>query len=252
MIEIIPASVFNSPAEVITNTVNCEGVMGAGLALEMALRHPELDQDYQQRCARQKVEIGRPYLFPVQGCAYRAVLNFPTKKSWRFPSQLSWIQQGLVYVAAQYSRAKPPIRSLALPQLGCDKGGLNWDEVCALVNRHLGMLPDLDVFLCLDTAPAQGSEAAMLDAFRADQEAGSFPAFLKGAALRAILAAEVPNRFRNLATISGVGKQSYQRLFQHYYLQQSLHPLVEATPSQLSLLDLQQQANNEAAASLST
>ena len=237
MIEVIPASVFNSPAEVITNTVNCEGVMGAGLALEVSLRHPELDLDYQERCQQNRVEIGRPYLFPVQGCAYRGVLNFPTKKSWRFPSQLSWIEQGLAYVAANHARAQPPIRSLALPQLGCDKGGLDWAKVSALVERQLGPLPDLQVYLCLDTAPAQGVEAAMLQAFRADQVAQSLPPCLKGSALRALLAAEVPNRFRQLATITGVGKQSYQRLFQHYFRIQAAEPLALAEPNQLSLLD---------------
>ena len=240
MIEVIPASVFNSPAEVITNTVNCEGVMGAGLALEVALRHPELDADYQQRCQLGKVEIGRPYLFPVQDCTYQAVLNFPTKKSWRFPSQLAWIEQGLAYVGANYARAKPPIRSLALPQLGCDKGGLAWDEVRSLIHRQLAPLPELQVYLCLDTVPAQGCEAAMLDAYSADHRARSLPPFLRAASQRALLTADVPSRFRQLAQIPGVGKQSYQRLFQHYYRQ--LHAFStrqEQEPSQLSLLELQ-------------
>lgn len=239
MIEVIPASVFNSPAQVITNTVNCEGVMGAGLALEVALRHPELDVDYQQRCQQHKVEIGRPYLFSVPDCSYQAVLNFPTKKSWRFPSQLGWIEQGLAYVAANYARAKPPIRSLALPQLGCDKGGLNWDEVQALIYRQLAPLPDLDVYLCLDTAPAQGCEAVMLDAYSTDHSAQTLPPFLRAAARRTLLAAAVPSRFRQLAQVPGVGKQTYERLFQHYYFQlHSLGTSEEQEASQLSLLEL--------------
>ena len=240
MIEVIPSSVFNSPAEVITNTVNCEGVMGAGLALEVALRHPDLDANYQQRCQQQSVAIGRPYLFPVQDCPYRAVLNFPTKKSWRFPSKLDWIEQGLAYIAAHHSRAQPPLRSLALPQLGCDKGGLDWDEVQPLIHRHLSLLPDLHVYLCLDTAPAQGCEAAMLEAYRADHSAQTLPPFLRGTVQQALLAAAIPARFRQLAQIAGVGKQSYQRLFQHYYLQQrSRSVMQEQEPAQLSLLDLQ-------------
>ena len=55
--------------------------------------------------------------------------------------------------------------------------------------------------------------------------------------MRALLAAEVPNRFRQLATITGVGKQSYQRLFQHYFRIQAAEPLALAEPNQLSLLD---------------
>ncbi len=210
-------SVFNSPAAVITNTVNCQGVMGAGLALEMALRHPDLEADYQLRCKAGAVQIGRSYLFPVSGCPYRAVLNFPTKQQWRFPSRLAWIEQGLAYIASHYVQATPPISSLALPRLGCDKGGLEWQQVQPLIEKHLADLPGLSVYLCADTAPANGTEGVMLTAFARDQQASELPAFLKGKARQALLSASLPPRFRQLAEISGVGKQSYARLFQHYY-----------------------------------
>jgi O-acetyl-ADP-ribose deacetylase (regulator of RNase III) len=228
MIHQIEESVFNSPAAVITNTVNCEGVMGAGLALEMALRHPDLEADYQLRCKAGAVEIGRPYLFQVPGCSYRAVLNFPTKQHWRFPSRLAWIEQGLHYIASHYAQATPPITSLALPRLGCDKGGLEWPQVQTLIEQHLADLPDINVYLCADSAPAAGTEAVMLAAFTRDQQTSELPAFLKGKARQALQSSPVPPRFRQLAAISGVGKQSYARLFQHYYL------LGDA--SQLSLL----------------
>lgn len=217
MIHPFEGSVFNSPAEVVTNTVNCEGVMGAGLALEFALRHPELEQDYQERCEEGGVQIGRPYLFPVSGAEYRAVLNFPTKKHWRFPSQLSWIEQGLAYIAQNYRRASPPIRSLALPHLGCDRGGLDWSDVRQRIEHHLADLADLPVYLCDDTAAAAGREAQMLRALARDIEAQDLPAFLKGKARTALLQAEAPERFRHLPAIPGVGKQSYARLFQHYH-----------------------------------
>ena len=88
MIQTTKSSVFNTPATVVTNTVNCEGVMGAGLALEFSLRHPELEQEYAQRCSSGEVRIGRPYLQSVSNAPYQAVLQFPTKQSWRFPSRL--------------------------------------------------------------------------------------------------------------------------------------------------------------------
>lgn len=211
------SSVFNTPAEVVTNTVNCQGVMGAGLALEFALRHPDLDADYQQRCADGKVQTGRPYISPVTAAGYRAVLNFPTKRHWRFPSRLEWIDQGLAYIAAHYRQAIPPISSLALPRLGCDKGGLDWQQVEPLIIRHLADLPGLTVYLCADSSPAQGDEAMMLHSFARDQQCGELPPFLKGRARKALLSAAVPARFRQLAAISGVGRQSYAQLFQHYF-----------------------------------
>lgn len=230
MIELTESSVFNTPAEVVANTVNCEGAMGAGLALEFALRHPELETDYQQRCQEGSVQIGRPYLFNVTGVPYRAVLNFPTKKLWRFPSQLSWIDQGVSYISQHYNRAIPAIRSLALPRLGCDKGSLDWEEVCPLIKKHLADLPELTVYLCADTAAPAGIEAEMLAAFARDQQASELPPILKGRARNALLSAKVPPRFRLLAGISGVGKQSYAQLFQHYYQRRD--------QTQLSLLSI--------------
>lgn len=233
MIHDTAASVFNTSAEVVANTVNCEGVMGAGLALEFALRHPDLEADYQLRCQAGSVQIGRPYLFPrAPGSAvgYRAVLNVPTKQHWRFPSRLGWIEQDLAYIASHYLQATPPITSLALPRLGCDKGGLEWAEVRPLIERHLGDLPGLTVYLCADTAPAEGNEAVMLAAFARDQQASELPPFLKCKARQALLQASVPARFRQLASISGVGKQSYARLFQHYYR--------HGDAAQLSLMDV--------------
>jgi O-acetyl-ADP-ribose deacetylase (regulator of RNase III) len=217
MIHLLEQSVFNSAAGVVANTINCEGVMGAGLALEFALRHPDLEADYQLRCRAGAVQIGRPYLFPVAGCSYRAVLNIPTKQLWRFPSRLSWIEQALAYIASHYNQATPPITSLALPRLGCDKGGLEWVDVRALIESHLADLPDLTVYCCADTASAEGTEALMLAALARDQRSGELPSFLKGKARQALLEAELPSRFRQLAAISGVGKQSYARLLQHYY-----------------------------------
>jgi O-acetyl-ADP-ribose deacetylase (regulator of RNase III) len=217
MIHLTEQSVFNSPAAVITNTVNCEGFMGAGLALEMALRHPDLEADYQLRCKAGAMQIGRPYLYPVSSRGYRAVLNFPTKQHWRFPSRLAWIEQGLAYIASNYAKASPPITSLALPRLGCDKGGLDWQQVQPLIEKHLADLPGLSVYLCSDSAPASGSEAVMLAAFARDQQGNELPPFLKGKARKALQSSPVPPRFRQLAAISGVGKQSYARLFQHYY-----------------------------------
>ncbi len=40
MIQYIQGNLFNSPAQVLTNAVNCVGVMGKGIALEFKKRYP--------------------------------------------------------------------------------------------------------------------------------------------------------------------------------------------------------------------
>ena len=54
------------------------------------------------------------------------VLNFPTKKHWRNPSKLEYIEMGLKKFVATYEEKE--ITSIAFPQLGCGLGGLNWEK----------------------------------------------------------------------------------------------------------------------------
>lgn len=135
-------NIFNSNAQVITNTVNCVGVMGKGLALEFKNRFPSMFADYQKKCLQHEVKIDRPYLWNGESTQ---VLNFPTKKHWKDKSNLGDIKKGLQYLADNYDELG--ISSIALPPLGCGLGGLNWNDVKALIDETLGGIPDLDVFV---------------------------------------------------------------------------------------------------------
>ena len=56
-------NIFNSSAQVITNTVNCVGVMGKGLALSYKKKFPEMFYDYKVKCDKGEVTPGQPYLW---------------------------------------------------------------------------------------------------------------------------------------------------------------------------------------------
>ncbi len=147
MITYIEKNIFQSPAQVLTNTVNCVGVMGKGLALEFKNRHPAMFDDYKRRCDRGEVRPGFPYLWENDRAQ---VLNFPTKRHWRDDSRLEDIEAGLKYLADHYKDMG--IYTLALPQLGCGNGGLQWSDVRPLIDKYLANLPDLEVFVYVATA----------------------------------------------------------------------------------------------------
>lgn len=42
MITLKYGNIFNTKADTIVNTINCVGVMGAGIAYEFRLRYPEM------------------------------------------------------------------------------------------------------------------------------------------------------------------------------------------------------------------
>lgn len=129
-------SLLESQAQTIVNTVNTVGVMGKGLAWELKKRHPEMFKAYKKICEERLLDIGRLWLWrgPAQW-----VLNFPTKKHWRRPSELSFIEAGLEKFASEYE--KQGIREIAFPRLGCGNGGLDWDTVQPIMHKYLADLP---------------------------------------------------------------------------------------------------------------
>jgi O-acetyl-ADP-ribose deacetylase (regulator of RNase III) len=128
----------------LVNTVNVVGVMGKGIAKDFKIIFPEMFQEYQILCEKKKIDIGKLHLWRGP---HKWVLNFPTKKDWRYPSKPEYIEAGLKTFVAGYGRNS--ISSVAFPQLGCGHGELDWEkQVRPLLERHLSNLP-VEVFIHL-------------------------------------------------------------------------------------------------------
>lgn len=137
----IHGNIFTTTTEVLVNTVNCVGVMGAGVALECRYRFPGLFEFYEPFCLSGDLTPGKLLLYRE---SRPQVLCFPTKRHWKDPSKLEYVTAGLAKFAETYRDRK--IRSIAFPHLGCSHGGLRWeDEVRPLVYGALADLPDLTI-----------------------------------------------------------------------------------------------------------
>ena len=136
MIRLVKGDLFQSTMQVLTNPVNCVGVMGAGLAKQFRARFPVMYNDYIGRCSRKVVRLGKPYLWR-QPDGY-GVLNFPTKQHWRDLSRKEDIVAGLVHLTQHCKEWS--IESLAVPPLGCGLGGLPWADIGPVLMQHLEAL----------------------------------------------------------------------------------------------------------------
>jgi len=125
-------NIFTSSYQTYVNTVNCVGVMGAGIALEFKLRYPDMFAKYESLCEQKQIEIGKLWLYKNKS---RWVLNFPTKQHWKYPSQLDYLKRGLDKFMQTYE--KRGIQSIAFPVLGASKGGLQEDFVLNLMEEYL-------------------------------------------------------------------------------------------------------------------
>ena len=144
MLTYVIGDLFQSPAKVLVNTVNTVGVMGKGIAKDFKTIFPEMFVEYQRLCEQKKIDIGKLYMWRGP---YKWVLNFPTKKHWRYASKPEYIEAGLKNFVAGYSRYS--FSSIAFPQLGCGNGELDWEkQVRPLMEKYLGRL-SVEVFVHL-------------------------------------------------------------------------------------------------------
>ncbi len=141
MIQYIEGNIFDSPAQVIVNTVNTVGVMGKGLALSFKQRYPDMFERYKKACEKCQLAIGKLMLFYEPD---HWLLLFPTKENWRNPSKLEYIEKGLLKFVDTY--ADKNIVSIAFPRLGCGNGELDWNDVRPLMEKYLKPLP-IDVYI---------------------------------------------------------------------------------------------------------
>jgi O-acetyl-ADP-ribose deacetylase (regulator of RNase III) len=138
-VKIVRGNIFTTNCQVIVNTINCVGVMGAGIALECRLRYPEMHEKYIDLCEEKKISVGMLWLYKSKN---KWILNFPTKKHWRYPSKKEYLHLGLKKFSETYKLKE--IQSVAFPMLGTDRGGIDALESQEIMISYLDHL-DIDI-----------------------------------------------------------------------------------------------------------
>lgn len=133
MIEFAHGDLLRSAVEALVNTVNCVGVMGAGVALQFKRAYPSNFRTYVAACRRGDVQPGRMLVVETGLLMPRLIVNFPTKRHWREGSRLADIDAGLDALVGEVRLRR--ISSIALPPLGCGLGGLDWRIVRPRIER---------------------------------------------------------------------------------------------------------------------
>lgn len=159
MIKHSHGNLLTAPVQALVNTVNTEGVMGKGIALQFKIAYPRMFKAYEAACKRGEVKLGHVHVFDLGGLVdgHRWILNFPTKGHWRSRSKLSDIASGLddlIRIVRELG-----IQSIAIPPLGCGNGGLDWSDVRPLIEQAFAPLTDVEVQIF---APAGTPDAAVM------------------------------------------------------------------------------------------
>ena len=133
-IKFTKGNIFTSKHQTLVNTINCVGVMGAGIALEFKYRYPKMYDEYVKLCQDKYIRIGSLWLYRRE-TERKWVLNFPTKLHWKFESKPEYLIKGLEKFVETYK--EKGIESIAFPLLGADKGGLSPDLSKEIMEKYL-------------------------------------------------------------------------------------------------------------------
>ena len=210
-IKIIDGNIFTSKCQTIVNTINCVGVMGAGIAFECRLRYPEMYKRYIALCDKGEIDIGLLWIYKGD----RWILNFPTKKHWKYPSKVEYLHAGLEKFVKTYKDRG--IESIAFPLLGSDRGGIPADESLRIMTSHLESV-DLEIEIYRYNPAAKDD---LYDKTKAWLLSQNVLEVSKLVSLRSDLIAKVVDAMQSseivqlnqLAQVKGVGIKTLEKVF---------------------------------------
>jgi len=146
MIDLATGDLLAAEVDALVNAANTHGVMGGGIALQFKTAYPAMFRAYKAACDAKRFDVGQVLTYDNGGSSRpRYIINFPTKRHWRAPSRIEYIESGLPALVQETARLS--LRSIAVPALGCGLGGLAWEEVWPHIEAALAPLEDVRVLV---------------------------------------------------------------------------------------------------------
>jgi O-acetyl-ADP-ribose deacetylase (regulator of RNase III) len=135
-IEFVSGDLFANvhAAKAFAHGCNCQGSMGAGIAVGFRERYPEIYEQYRARCKAKprELNLGDVILWKENGKPW--VFNLATQeKIWRARATYEAIETALTRMR-ELADAEA-VESIAIPRIGVGYGGLSWKKVRVIVER---------------------------------------------------------------------------------------------------------------------
>ena len=147
MITHVKCDIFESGADVILHQVNCQGVMGSGVAKQVREKFPRVFERYKSVCNLHADD--REFLLGL--CQYiqvdedKFIGNLFSQKDYGYDGKqytdYDALEQCLEHVNAQFED-----KLIAIPyRMGCHRGGGDWSVVYKMIE---GIFDQNDVIIC--------------------------------------------------------------------------------------------------------
>jgi O-acetyl-ADP-ribose deacetylase (regulator of RNase III) len=157
IIKTIKGDLFDCEQYYLAHGVNCQGVMGAGVAKVVADKYPEVELAYREFCYRGKARVGI-YQFTQTNDKKKAIVNMFTQENVGTDKRqvhygglaraFSSLNDDLFQFESQFAKennSNVVIRpAVAIPRIGAGLAGGDWDLIQEIID---GTTPLLDIYL---------------------------------------------------------------------------------------------------------
>ena len=151
--EYIKGSILDAPQKYIAHGVNCQNVMGSGVARVLFEKYPTVKSAYHEQMEydlglyeHSSSLLGDYHL--VEQIDGKIIVNMLTQDYYGYDGSkyvsCDGIQKAFECFAESYG-AGIPGASIAIPKIGCGLAGGNWDIVSRIIDDATG--DDLDVYV---------------------------------------------------------------------------------------------------------
>lgn len=114
---------FTTEATKIGHGVNTKGVMGAGIAKAFKEKYPNNYKAYANECKLGNLKPGGLMVWLEDG---KSIYNLASQDNPGADASYAWLFESTNRAARRLLNMKE--KTLAIPQIGCGIGGLDWDE----------------------------------------------------------------------------------------------------------------------------
>ena len=145
MIKHIKCDIFESGADIICHQVNCQGVMGSGIAKQVREKFPWVYATYKETCNSAKTLMGLAqgvYINETQ-----KIINVFGQKNYGYDGKCYTDYNALRYAFENINRWYKG-KTIAIPYLmGCHRGGGDWNIVYKMIEEVFAD-SDCEVLIC--------------------------------------------------------------------------------------------------------
>ncbi len=146
MIKHIKCDIFKSGADIICHQVNCQGVMGSGIAKQVKDRYPSVYEEYKRVCRLAPTPSSLLGLaLGVRTNEDVVIVNLFAQENYGYDGK-QYTSYGALKNCFESVRNSFSNQKIAIPYLlGCHRGGGDWNVVYAMIKE---IFADCDVILC--------------------------------------------------------------------------------------------------------